>query len=336
MPGVRETGSFGRFPSCQAEPVSDSPPDWLSDYPSGARDALEAALSGSLDPPIALTRLFLVLGDIDAIAALLERVEADARAVPDGEGARRIDALRELLSRDPGAFDKMRDVLAILHGQSPQQPSQPGSIAKAFDAAAELSPAASVALYSLGDATLLGDATQELVSLLRLRGLVSRKSRVLEIGCGIGRFAEALAPEVQSFRGIDISKSMIRIARQRCGNLANVAFSVTSGHDLHEHVDESFDLVLAVDSFPYIVATQSGLAELHIKESARVLTPGGDLVIFNFAYEEVFGISRERLRRFAHSAGLALLAADPTPLRSWDGSFFHLRKQSSLTQFGLV
>jgi ubiquinone/menaquinone biosynthesis C-methylase UbiE len=331
MPGVRATGSFGRFPSCHAEPVSDSPLDWLSDYPSGAREALEAALSGSLDPPIALTRLFLVLGNTDAIALLLARVEADARAVPDREGVRRIAALRELLSRDPGAFGKMRDVLAILHGKPPQQPSEPTTIAKAFDAAVELSPAASVALYSLGDATLLGGATQELVSFLRMRGLISRNSRVLEIGCGIGRFAETLAPEVQSFRGIDISRNMIRIARERCRDLANVAFSVTAGDDLGEHLDATFDLVLAVDSFPYIVAARPGLAELHIRESARVLTPGGDLVIFNFAYEEEFGITRERLRRFAPAVGLALLAAEPNPLRSWDGGFFHLRKQSSLT-----
>jgi hypothetical protein len=28
--------------------------------------------------------------------------------------------------------------------------------------------------------------------------------------------------------------------------------------------------------------------------------------------------------------GLTLIAAEPTPLRSWDGSFFHLRKQSCI------
>jgi predicted TPR repeat methyltransferase len=317
--------------------MSNSPPDWLNDYPSGVREALEAALTGRLDPPIVLTGLFLLLGKAAEISSLLARAESDAHAAGDDDGARRIDAVRDRMSHDPAAFEKMRAVLAILHGQSARQPSaDPFSVAASFDAAAELSPAASVALYSLGDATLLGGATQELVSLLRARGLISRKSRVFEIGCGIGRFAEALAAEIQSFQGIDVSQNMIRIARERCTDFANVAFSLTSGEDLGQYADASFDLVLAVDSFPYIVATRRGLAELHITESARVLAPGGNLAIFNFAYEEEFDVSRERLGRVACEAGLALVAAESNPLRSWDGSFFQLRKQSRITQFDLV
>jgi SAM-dependent methyltransferase len=310
--------------------MSDSPADWLSDYPSDVRHTLQSALGGSLDPPIVVTRLFLLLGNTDAIASLLMRVRSDSRAVTDEAKARRIDAARELLSRGPEAFDKMRDVLAILHGQSAEQQSHPVMVGAAFDAAAELSPTASVALYSLGDARLLDAATQELISLLRARGLISRQSRVLEIGCGIGRFAEALAPEVELFHGNDVSSKMIRIATQRCADFSNVTFSVTSGNDLAGHADASFDLVLAVDSFPYLVATRPGLAELHIKESARVLTPAGNLAIFNFAYAEDFDTSRERLRQL-QAEGLALLAAEPNPLRSWDGSFFQLRKQSSVT-----
>src|SRR3954452_12680382 len=155
MPGVRATGSFCRLYSCAGEPMSDSPADWLSDYPSDVRHTLQSALGGSLDPPIVVTRLFLLLGNTDAIASLLMRVRSDSRAVTDEAKARRIDAARELLSRGPEAFDKMRDVLAILHGQSAEQQSHPVMVGAAFDAAAELSPTASVALYSLGDARLL-------------------------------------------------------------------------------------------------------------------------------------------------------------------------------------
>ena len=224
-------------------------------------------------------------------------------------------------------LDELRRVVAILHGApQPGEATNPSAIAAAFDAAAELSPEASVALYSLGDPALLDGATHELVSLLRDRGLISRKSRVLEIGCGIGRFAQALASEVESFAGIDVSRNMIRIARERCAGLPNVALSVTSGHDLCEHASASFDLVLAVDSFPYINATGRGLAERQIEESARVLANRGSLAIFNFSYDEDFGVSRDRLRRVAGRAGLSLAAAEPRPLRRWDGSFFHLRK----------
>jgi ubiquinone/menaquinone biosynthesis C-methylase UbiE len=123
---------------------------------------------------------------------------------------------------------------------------------------------------------------------------------------------------------------MIRIARERCAGQPNVTLLTTSGSDLGDHADASFDLVLGVDSFPYIVAMQAGLAELHIRESARVLASAGSLVIFNFAYSEDFSASCGRLERLSAETGLNLVASDPAPLRSWDGNFFHLRKQLSI------
>jgi predicted TPR repeat methyltransferase len=309
--------------------MSNWPPDWLRDYPAGVQETLDAALSGSLEAPIVLTRLFLLLGNAGEISSLLSRAESERQAAGDEEGSERLRAVRDRAAADPAAFDKMRDVLAILHGDSAAtRPAGKTSLAAAFDAAVELSPAASVALYSLGDPALLGGATQELVALLRDRGLIAPATRVLEIGCGIGRFAQALAAEVRSFTGIDVSANMIRIAHERCADLPNVMLAVTSGDDLSDHADGSFDLVLAVDSFPYIVAARPDLAGMHIRESARVLAPGGSLAIFNFAYNEDFGTSRERLRRAGDEAGVELIAAEPNPLRSWDGSFFHLRKRS--------
>jgi SAM-dependent methyltransferase len=302
--------------------MSHWPPDWLDEYPAAVRETLGAALSGGLDPPIVLTRLFLALADIGRISALLSRAEAERRTAGDHDSAQRLRFVAALAWRDPAALDMMRGVLAILHGGSAQP------VAAAFDAAVERSPAASVALYSLGDPALLAHATDEIVCLLRTRGMISRQPRVLEIGCGTGRFAQALAAEAAFFTGIDVSKNMIRVARERCADLSNVTFAVTSGDDLGDHSDGSLDLVLAVDSFPYIVATRPGLAELHIKESGRALAPGGSLAIFNFAYDEDFGSSRDGLRRVGDEVGLSLVAAEPNPLRSWDGSFFQLLKQS--------
>ena len=305
-----------------------SSPDWLRGYPQSLRDTLDAALRGTLAPPIVLTRLFLALHDTARILSLLSEVVSDRRAAGDRDGARGIEAVHALALRDPTALDEMRRVLAILHGDSQsREATNPSAIATAFDKAAELSPAASVALYSLGDPALLQSATHELVALLRDRELISRRTRVLEIGCGIGRFAQALASEVTSFIGIDVSCNMIRLAEERCAGLPNVTLSVTSGNDLRDYLGASFDLVLAVDSFPYINAASSGLADIHINESARVLVPGGSLAIFNFSYEDDFDMSRDRLTRLAAAAGLDLAAAEAAPLRRWDGSFFYMRKQ---------
>jgi predicted TPR repeat methyltransferase len=311
--------------------MSNSPPDWPDDFPANVRDTLRAAAAGSLAAPIVLTRLFLVLGNAERISSVLLRAESCLCRANNPQGARRIGAVRDLASRELKAFDKMGDVLAILHGEAqPPDSSGVSAVAAAFNAAADLSPAASVALYSLGDPALLDIATQEVVSFLRERGLFSEKSRVLEIGCGIGRFAQVMAGEVASFTGIDVSTNMIRIARERCAGQPNVTLLTTSGSDLGDHADASFDLVLGVDSFPYIVAMQAGLAELHIRESARVLASAGSLVIFNFAYSEDFSASCGRLERLSAETGLNLVASDPAPLRSWDGNFFHLRKQLSI------
>jgi predicted TPR repeat methyltransferase len=308
--------------------MSNSPPDRLHEIPPDVRDTLRAAASSTLAAPIVLTRLFLALGDAGRISSLLSEAESERQRAGDSAGARRIGAVRDLASRDPAAFDKMRAVLAILHGESPgQDAADISAVAAAFDAASELSPAASVALYSLGNPALLESATEEVVTFLRQRALVAQQTRVLEIGCGIGRFAQALAGEVASFTGIDISQNMIRIARERSANLRNVVLLPTSGSDLGNHDGASFDLVLAVDSFPYIDATRPGLAELHIGDAARVLADEGSLVIFNFSYAEEFEVSRDRLERLSPAVGLDFVAAEPSPLRSWDGSFFQLRKQ---------
>jgi hypothetical protein len=86
--------------------------------------------------------------------------------------------------------------------------------------------------------------------------------------------------------------------------------------------------VHGVDSFRYIDAAGGDLADRHVRESARVLSPSGDLAIFNFSYQDDFAESRATLHALGEAAGLCVLAAEPAPLRSWDGSFFHLRKQS--------
>jgi SAM-dependent methyltransferase len=88
--------------------------------------------------------------------------------------------------------------------------------------------------------------------------------------------------------------------------------------------DGSFDLVLAVDSFPYLV--QAGVAGRHVQDAARLLRPGGDLVALNYAY---FGAPEDHVREllgFAEPAGLAPVRMGQRDMAGWDGVTFHLRK----------
>jgi ubiquinone/menaquinone biosynthesis C-methylase UbiE len=92
----------------------------------------------------------------------------------------------------------------------------------------------------------------------------------------------ALAPLVGRITAIDVSPGMIEEARRRCRNLANVAFEQCNGHDLSDFRDPCFDLVLAVDAFPYVFAADPEIVARHLQDAARVLRPGGAAVILNF------------------------------------------------------
>jgi ubiquinone/menaquinone biosynthesis C-methylase UbiE len=132
---------------------------------------------------------------------------------------------------------------------------------------------------------------------------------------------------VRSIVGTDISATMLETSRRRCAALANVSFRQSSGHDLREFEDASFDLVLAVDTFPYIV--HSGLAERHMAEAARVLRQGGDLVILNYSYRGDPERDRADVLCFGDRYGFEVLRDGARPFTLWDGLAFHLVKGDS-------
>jgi ubiquinone/menaquinone biosynthesis C-methylase UbiE len=192
-----------------------------------------------------------------------------------------------------------------------------------FDRAARTSAEGSVALYSLGDVELLRAATEEVVERLRSWGLLGKDRRVLDLGCGIGRLEERLAPEVASVVGLDISGEMLALARRRCAAWPNVHLVQGSGLDLQGLPDGIFDLVLAVDTFPYLVQAGLALVERHFSEARRVLRPGGSLVVLQLSYR---GAERDRaeVRQLAETFGFVLLRPGTRELSGWDGLAFHL------------
>lgn len=68
---------------------------------------------------------------------------------------------------------------------------------------------------------------------------VDKNSSVLDIGCGIGRWAESVIPLSGYYFGADFSEEMVKTARNRCSNGENCTFYNASFNEISEK-DETF------------------------------------------------------------------------------------------------
>src|SRR6201997_5301213 len=99
--------------------------------------------------------------------------------------------------------------------------------------------------------------------------------RVLEVGVGTGISLPLYAPHVRIF-GTDISEAMLAKARERVAQrkLKNVEGLAVMDAEKLEFADDSFDVVMA----QYVVTAVPN-PEKALDEFARVLRPGGELII---------------------------------------------------------
>jgi ubiquinone/menaquinone biosynthesis C-methylase UbiE len=262
-----------------------------------------------------------------------EAEDALQRAIEErgGAGAVSVARLAAALNLIRANADAWQTVRAVMHGveHGGAAVSCEHAItawAQVFDRAAGVSPEAGVALYSLGDPGLLQRATAEVAEHMRRWGLIGPERALLDIGCGIGRFEQALAPQVAHITGLDISASMIAIARERCRALGNVTLLQSSGRDLASIGDGVMDVVFSVDCFPYLVHAGTELAKRHIEESARVLKPAGALLVLNFSYRGDVRVDRADIEHAAVAARLEVMLCGKKPFKLWDGSAYLARK----------
>lgn len=76
------------------------------------------------------------------------------------------------------------------------------------------------------------------------------RPRVLDVGCGSGRFGEfALAAGASEYVGVDFAEPMLELARERLGALDNVRLVL--GDFLTSDLEGPFDVVVALGFFDY-------------------------------------------------------------------------------------
>ncbi|MDO9712326.1 class I SAM-dependent methyltransferase [Paracraurococcus lichenis] len=280
--------------------------------------ALRDYLDGTIPATVALMRLMLQGASAESVIRHLTGAAADD------------DRLLPLLALAQRMRDGLWTLQRMVEAGATHAPCDDPEAAIAqsramFDRLVRISPEASVAAYSLGDPELLDAITMELVVWLRAQGLLARRPRILDLGCGIGRLAGALARDAGSVTGLDIAPAMIDEARRRNAALPGLRFETCSGRDLAGMPDACCDLVLAVDVFPYLVGGGLPLATGMVTEAARVLRPGGDLLILNFSYRGPEADRRD-LPGIAAQAGFDLHRNGTREFLLWDGLVHWLRR----------
>jgi SAM-dependent methyltransferase len=113
----------------------------------------------------------------------------------------------------------------------------------------------------------------------------------VEIGCGLGRICQALAPRFDQVIGVDISPEMLSQAREHVKD-PKVEFVLGDGTSLGAIETASADLVLSFTVFQHIPSV-SVICD-YLTEAGRVLKPGG---VFVFQWNNEHGAFRWKVRR---------------------------------------
>ncbi|HZX79569.1 MAG TPA: class I SAM-dependent methyltransferase, partial [Lysobacter sp.] len=134
---------------------------------------------------------------------------------------------------------------------------------------------------------------------------------VLDIASGDGVLAELIAPHSHRYVCLDASSTVVMAASERLRRLGNVEVHEGDMHAL-PFDDGSFDLVVLMHALTYADEPAKAVAE-----AARVLRPGGRLLLTSLAkhehravvdaYSHVnLGFTERELQRFATRAGLGV------------------------------
>ena len=149
--------------------------------------------------------------------------------------------------------------------------------------------------------------------------------RFVDLGAGTGRMLTLLGPRAERALGLDLSHQMLNIARAQVGE-AGVEAELRHGDIFATRLPDAFaDLVSVHQVLHYLSDPAAAVAE-----AARLVAPGGLLLIVDFAPHRLeqlreahqhrrLGFSGEEIARWVTAAGLTLETDATLPAASADG-----------------
>lgn len=143
---------------------------------------------------------------------------------------------------------------------------------------------------------------------------------LLDLGTGTGRILELFGPHIERGLGIDLSLAMLSLARARLDRAGLRHCAVRQG--------DIYDLPVPKDSFDAVIIHQvlhyldDGVGA--VREAARVLRPGGCLLVVDFAPHDLeflreqhahrrLGFTAETVAQWMSGAGLDIVAQRSLP-----------------------
>jgi ubiquinone/menaquinone biosynthesis C-methylase UbiE len=119
-------------------------------------------------------------------------------------------------------------------------------------------------------------AERDAATILKYLGGADTKTwKALDVGCGVGRISQVLAPRFSEIHGVDVSDEMLKLAQERHAALPHVHFHRIEGTNLRQFQDGTFQAMWSYSVFYHMPRT---LYYGYLKELSRVMASGGQLV----------------------------------------------------------